>query len=228
MAGIPWGRYDKSDWVRVPGAARRFRNLKNPNVTISRRQFDEHYGAVSFFGTNEKKARVNAQSALQLLRPARGRKSALKLTPAEKESEINRRRVIAQEIKQQKLTERLTTKHNRLPQKITLRNFRKGTQIRKFRTDVNREQIEGLRIAAQQSRIVLSYWVGLEMVSDRDGQLKSVSLFPQREISMSFTQRDMIKAMEKAREKSYAQLTGMFIAFHLTYQAAKKNGAKIR
>lgn len=228
MAGIPWGRFDKSDWVRVPGAARRYRNLKNPNVTISRRQFDEHYGSVAFFGTNEKKARVNAQSALQLLRPARGRKSALKLTPAQKEAELNRRRVIAQEAKQEKLTQRLSSRKNRLPTKITIHNFSKGKQIRRFRTDVDRKQIEGLRIAAQRSKIVLSYWVGLEMVSDRDGQLKSVSLFPQREISMPFTQQDMKKAMDKAKEKSYAQLTGMFIAFHLDYVHAKKNGAKLK
>ena len=226
MAGIPWGKYDRADWVRVPGGARRYASVQNPGVTISRRQFDEHYGSAAFHGTYEKKARVNAKEPQQLLRPARGRKSALKLTPAQKEAELARRRVIKQETQQEKLVRKLETKKIRTPQKITLRNFKSGHVIRKIRTGVDQEEIERLRYEGQKSKIIFGYWVGLEMVSERDGQMKSVSLFTQRDIKLPFTDEDMDAAIDVASNKSYAELTGMFIAFHLNKAGAIRNGAR--
>jgi hypothetical protein len=226
VAGIPWGKYDKADWRRVPGGARRYYNVQNPDVTISRRQYDEHYGAVKFFGTNERKARLNAQQPGQLLKPARGRSSALKLSPSEKEAELNRRKVSRQEQQKDKLVSKLSSKKNKLPTKITLKNFRPKTQIRKFRTGVNQKEIEGLRLAAYKSRIVFGYWVGLEIVSERDGKVKTPSLFTQRDIAIPFTEADLYKAVENAQVLSYAQITGMWIAFHLTKAAAIKNGAR--
>lgn len=228
MAGIPWGKYDASDWVRIPGAQRRYRNVSNPSIEISRRQYDEHYGAVAKYGTYEKKARAKSHEAEALLRPARGRSSARKLTPAEREVEANRRKVAAQESKQQRLIDKLVSKKTRNPQTISLRNFKRGTQIRKFRTEVSQQAIEQLRQAAAKSRIVFGYWVGLELVSERDGQIKTPSLFTQRDINMPFTMQDFRKALAKAAELSYATLTGMWIAFHLKRDAAKRNGAKIK
>lgn len=228
MAGIPWGKYDATDWVRIPGPQRRYRNIRNPSIEISRRQFDEHYGAASKFGTYEKKARAKAQEPEALLRPARGRTSGRKLTPAQKEVELGRRKVSREEAKQQKLIDKLSSKQTRSPKTITLRNFRKGTQIRRFRIGVDPQEIEALRQAGAKSRIVFGYWVGLEMVSERDGQIKTLSLFSQRDINMPFTERDFRKALEKAAEKNYATLTGMWIAMHLTMAAAKKNGARVK
>jgi hypothetical protein len=235
VAGIPWGKYDRSDWERVPkgqagfsATARTFRLKQRHDVVISRRQFDENYGSASFFGTYEKKAKRNESNALQLLRPARGRKSALKLSPVERESEIGKRKVIKQETQQEKLIRRLSNKKPRTPQKITLKNFQKNKLIRRIRTGVDVDEIERLRYEASKSKIVFGYWVGLEMVSERDGQMKTPSLFSQRDIQLPFTDLDMDNALDVALSKSYAELTGMFIAFHLTKAAAKRNGVKFK
>lgn len=226
MAGIPWGKYERGDWIRIPGGSRRYRNLRNPDITISRRQFDEHYGSASLFGTYEKKAKKNAGSNTQLLRPARGRKSALKLSAAEKEKELGRRKVVQAESKQQHLINRLVDKKNTIPKTISLRNFSKGKQIRKFRTPVDKEAIETIRAAGARSRIIFGYWVGLEMVSERDGQIKTPSLFSQRDINEPFTDEDFEAALQYAATKTYATLTGMWIALHLKRDAAIRNGVK--
>lgn len=225
MAGIPWGKYDRTEWERIPGGARRYRLKQRHDITISRRQYDEHYGSAVQYGTYERKAKSQA-GPKQLLKPARGRTSALKLTPAEQEAELGRRRVVKQETAQQRKVAALRSKSNRLPQNITLRNFAKGKQIRKFRTGINRDEIENIRIAAEKSHLIFGYWVGLELVSERDGQIKTPSLFFQRDIKMSFTERDFREALAKAQQLSYATLTGMWIALHLTRAAAIKHGGR--
>lgn len=232
MAGIPWGKYDRADWERIPkgqpgysSTARTYRLKQNHKIQTSRRQFDKHYGSAVQYGTYERKAKSQA-GPKQLLKPARGRTSALKLTPAEQEVEIGRRRVAKQETAQQRKVTALRSKSNRLPQTITLRNFAKGKQIRKFRTGVNRDEIENIRIAAEKSRLVFGYWVGLELISERDSQIKTPTLFSQRDIKMSFSESDFREALAKAQQLSYATLTGMWIALHLTRAAAIKHGAR--
>ena len=233
MAGIPWGKYDRSDWERVPkGApgysktARTFRLKQHPDVITSRRQYDEHYGSAAVHGTYERKTKRNAGD-IQLIRPARGRTSALKLTPAEQQAEINRRKTVKAETAQQKLANKLRGKTNRNPKSITLRTFKTGTQIRRFRTGISHEAIESLRVAGERSRIVFGYWVGLELVSERDGEIKTPSLFTQRDIREPFTELDFQKALAVAAQKSYAILTGMWIAMHLKRDAAIRNKARV-
>lgn len=228
MAGIAWGKYSRSDWERVPGGSRRYRLRSNPSIEISRRQFDEHYGSAAAYGTYERKAKKSAGTREQLLRPARGRTSARRLSPEQQEIELGRRRVAQAESKQQKLIRKQQNKSVRLPKSITLRNFPHGTQIRRFRTNISHEEIETLRVAGQKSRVILGYWVGLEMVSERDGKLIHIALFGMRDKKLSFTEDDFKHALDIAAQRSYAVLTGMWIAFHLTKAAAIKNGAKTK
>jgi hypothetical protein len=227
VAGIPWGKYEREDWLRVPGGARRFALRSNPAIQISRRQYDEHYGSARVYGTYERKAKSKSAEPEQILRPARGRSSALKKTPAEKVVEANRRRVARGEAQREKLIAKLTHQKVSTNKTISLKNFPKGTQIRKFATAVAHAPIEALRFAGEKSRVVFGYWVGLTMVSERDNQRKDVSLFTQRDIKWAFSEADFQKAIEKAQEKSYATLVGMWIAMHLTRAAAIKNGAKV-
>jgi hypothetical protein len=211
----------------VPGPGRYFRLKQQPSVVITRRQFDQHYGSAAAHGTFERKAKRNAGNVQQLLRPARGRTSALKLTPAEQQVEINRRKTVKAETAQQKLANKLRAKTNRNPKSITLRTFKTGTQIRRFRTGIDHEAIESLRAAGERSRIVFGYWVGLELVSERDGEVKTPSLFTQRDIREPFTELDFQKALAAAAQKSYAILTGMWIAMHLKRDAAIRNKARV-
>lgn len=230
---LVWGKYDKSDFQPVPKgeaghskSARRYRLKINHKIIIARRQYDEHYGSAAQAGTYERKAQKFAGTEDQLLRPARGRKSARKLSPEEKIKEINERRLSQAETRIRKKVSSLQSKHFRIPSSITLRNFGKRKQIRKWRTEISEDQIEHMRQLGQQSRIVLSYWVGLEIVSERDGRVLSPTLFMARDIKLPFTDEDMITALDKASTKQYAILTGMWIAMHLTKAAAIKHGAR--
>jgi hypothetical protein len=236
VAGIPWGKYDRSDWQRVPkgapgysATARTYRLTQHPSVIISRRQYDEHYGHAAAAGTYERKARANKGPA-QLGKPARGRSSIKALSPAEQEVELGRRKIAQTERQTAKLSQRQLGKQVRIPKSITLRNFPRGHAIRSFRTGVNHDQIESIRLAAARSRLVFGYWVGLELVSERTGGIVTPSLFSQRDIQMAFTNEDFENALRTYanRYANYAQLTGMFISLHLTRAAAERNGVVLR
>lgn len=217
MAGIPWGKYEREDWVRVPGAQRRYRLRSSPNITISRRQFDEHYGAVRAYGTNEKKAKHKSAEPEAILRPARGRKSALKIAPAAKEAEINRRRVIAKEAATEKKIQAGRNKVYKYPKSIDLRTFKRGKIHRTIELPVDYDAVENTRQAAAKSRIIFGYYVGVNMIDTRNGQKIAFAGFSLRDINMKFTQRDFNKLIEKAKEKTYAELVSLWI--HLTLKS---------
>lgn len=227
MAGIPWGKYDRSDWRRLPGATRRYYNTQNPDVTISRRQFDEHYGSASAFGTYERKARAKAKEPEALARPARGRTSARKLAPAEREVELQRRKVAQQETRTNKKIERLRGKQHKYPHKIDLRSFKKGKLFRRVELPVEYEAVETVRAAAAASKLVFGYYVGANMVDDKTGEARVFSLFALRDVNMPFTRKDFANLLKKAQEKSYASLVSLWI--HLTLKSAvatNRNGWK--
>lgn len=225
---VAWSKYDRADWKRLPGKGRYYYNVNNPNAVITRRQFDEHYGAAAEFGSYERKAKKNSTKEEQLLRPARGRKSALKIAPELKNAELNKRKVIKAETAHDRKVQRLQAKHDRIPKSISLRNFGNKKAIRKFRTPVSREAIETIRAAGERSRIVFGYWVGLEIVSERDNRVLTPTCFAQRDIREPFTEEDFLKALQMANVKNYATLTGMWIALHLTRAASIKNGVKLQ
>lgn len=226
MAGIPWGKYDRNDWVRVPGALRRYALRSNPSITISRRQFDEHYGAASAYGTYEKKAKAKSTEREALLRPARGRKSARKLSPEQQEVELNRRKVAAKESAIDKRVQRERNKAHKYPTRIDLRSFKKGSIYRVIELPVSHSAIESVRAAASKSRIVFGYYVGANMIDDRSGERISFAQFGLRDVHMAYTERDFQTLMDKAKEKSYAQLVSTWIHLKLKEDIAIKNGWK--
>lgn len=229
MAGIPWGKYDRADWERVPGGARRYRLKQRHDITISRRQYDEHYGSAVQYGTYERKAKSQA-GPKQLLKPARGRTSALKLTPAEQEAEANRRKVAKQEAKTEKLANKELGRKTKPLKSINLKNFHKGHRWRKFRTGVSREEIEHIRALGQKSCIIFGYLVGLVIISDRDGQIKTPICFDKTEdIRTEFSDELYQKCLDRfINYTQYAQLVGMFIGLVLNKKASIKNGVKFK
>lgn len=225
MAGIPWGKYERSDWRRLPGTSRRYVSVLNPDVTISRRQFDEHYGAAASFGTYEKKAREKAKEPEALLRPARGRTSARKLSPSEREAEINRRKVAQQERRTEEKISARRGKHYRYPKQITLRNFKRGQIFRVIELPVSYEAVESVRASAAKSRLIFGYLVGANMVDDRTGAPRVFSAFGLRDINYSFSQADFTNLLKKAKEKSYASLVSLFIHLTLKEDTARSRNA---
>lgn len=229
MAGVPWSKYDRSDWRRLPGAQRRYVSIHNPDVTISRRQFDEHYGSAASYGSYERKARAKSKEPEALARPARGRTSARKLSPAQREVELQRRKVEKQETETTKKIQRLQGKQRKYPHTIDLRSFKKGKVFRRVELPVDYSAVESVRAAAAKSRIVFGYYVGANMIDDRSGEPRVFSLFGLRDINMPFTHKDFNNLLKKAREKSYASLVSLWI--HLTLKsdvATKRNGWKGR
>lgn len=227
MAGIPWGKYDRSDWRRVPGASRRYVLVGNPDITISRRQYDEHYGAAVPYGTYEKKAKHKSQEREAPLRPARGRTSALKLKESEKEAEIGRRRVTAKETATQKRIDRERGKAHKYPKSIDLRTFKKGKISRTIELPVMYEAVESVRSAAAKSRIVFGYYVGANMIDLKSGERISFAAFAMRDINMAFKPSDFTKLIKKAQEKTYAELISLWIHVKLkSAVAVDRNGWK--
>lgn len=222
MAGIPWGKYDRSDWRRVPGATRRYVNVNNPDITISRRQYDIHYGAASKYGSYERKAKAKSHEAEALLRPARGRTSARKLSPVEREVEAGRRRVAKQERDTEQKIARLRGQKHKSPTKIDLRSFKRGKIYRRITVDVSHAAVENVRASAARSGLVFGYYVGANLIDDKTGEPRTISAFPLRDIDMPFTRKDFNKLIKKINEKSYATLVSLWI--HLTLkQAVAKN-----
>lgn len=226
MAGIPWGKYGRSDWVRVPGTQRRYALRTAPNISISRRQFDEHYGAVSSFGTYERKAKAKASEPEALLRPARNRPSALKLSPAAREVELNRRKVAAKESSIDKRVARERNKQHKYPARIDIRSFKKGRIYRVIELRVSWEAIETVRVAAQRSRIVFGYYAGANMIDDRSGERIAFAQFALQDVHLPYTQEKFDALMTMAREKTYAQLISVWIHLKLKEDIAVKNGWK--
>jgi hypothetical protein len=211
--------------MRVPGAARQYTLRGNPAIKISRRQYDQHYGAATAFGTYEKKAKFKSREREAILRPARGRKSALKLAPIEKEQEIQRRKIAQQESRTLKRVQTERQKQHRYPTKIDLRNFKHGRKYRTIELPVSYEAIENTRAAAEKSGLVFGYYVGANLISERDGERISIAQFGLRHIAMKYKLKDFDDLMSKVQEKSYANLISLWI--HLTLKAdvaTKRNG----
>lgn len=221
-ANIPWGKYDRSDWRRVPGASRRYSLVQNPSITISRRQYDEHYGTARAFGTYEKKAKHKSNEREALLRPARGRTSARKLSQAEQEVEINKRKAQKQDTAMQRRIISERNKAHKYPTKINLRNFKKGKISRTIELPVSYEAVETVRKAAADSGLVFGYYVGANMVDTRSNKKISFAAFGLRDISMKFKERDFTRLMEKCKEKSYAELVSLWIHIKLKSAIAEK------
>lgn len=227
MAGIPWGKYDRADWRRSPGASRRYYLVSHPNTTISRRQYDEHYGAARPYGTYEKKAKLKSQEREAILRPARGRTSALKLKESEKEAEIGRRRVVSKDAATQKRIDRERSKAHKYPRSVDLRTFKKGKISRTIELPVMYAAVESVRAAAAKSRIVFGYYVGANMIDIKSGERISFAAFSLRDINMVFKPADFDKLIKKAQEKTYAELISLWIHIKLKSAVAiDRNGWK--
>jgi hypothetical protein len=227
---VKWSEFEGGDFERVPGdKARRYRLKSDPKQVISRRQFDQHYGKARAYGTLEAKAKHKASEPGALLRPARGRKDARKLTGTEREQEIQRRRVAAKEKAIDAALARQQSKKLRYPHKITLRTFKPKMQTRGFEVPVDTQAIDSVRASAKASGFIFGYIVGLILIDMRSGAKLTPTLFALRDIAKPFTERDMDNAVRMAQEKhTYTEWAGMWMKLRLTKAAAKRNGKKFK
>lgn len=219
--GIDWSAFEGGDWQRVRGdKARRYVNKKT-GVVISRRQFLQHYGKAQAFGTLEKRAKYYSKSDKQLLRPARGRKSALRVIESEKTAIAARRRLERQEKAADKKIEKELKRKRRTPKKISVSNFKKGKISRNIELDVDYSEIERVRLEAKKSGIVFGYLVGANMITEM-GEDRTFTTIKLRSISKSFKREEFDSMLETVQQMSYATLVSLFVHLSLSIDVARK------
>ena len=197
-----------------------------PSVEISREAFDKHYGSLQQFGSFKRKAARSKGTLAQATRPARGRKSTRKASPAEQEQAFNR---LEQRRKEQRIESDVAKKRKRkiqLPKRITLSMWGWRKSVLKIECPLEYEALESLRKLAQASKIVWSYWVNLEFV-DENGDDKEFAIFGARHISQRILKGELneaIRSFKKSNGSYRGELVGCTIAFKLTSEAQKRNG----
>lgn len=218
--GINWATFDGSDWRRVPGKARRYINVKT-GETISRRQFLQHYGKARPFGSLEKRAKYYASREEQLLRPARGRKSGLRLSEADKIVEVSKRKRIKKEKLADEKIARELKKKRKPPKKITISNFKKGKISRNIELPIDYNAIEQVRQEAEDSKIVFGYLVGANLITE-EGEDRTFTACKLRSIRKKFTFVEYEAMIERCNEISYARLVSLFVHLSLGIEIARK------
>lgn len=217
-----------SDWQRVPGKSRRYRNVRT-GEEISRRQFLQRYGGARAYGTLEKKAKINRQRFGEetLLRPARGRTKATQLTGAERQVEINRRKVIAREKAADEKIARAKAKTHRVPTKITLRNFHRSKISRMVELPISYEAIEQVRQAAAASGIVWGYIVGANILTDM-GERRTFFSQKMQHIHKVYPRSKYDDMLATLANRAYKNIVSLFIMLYLLEAVAEKRNGWVK
>lgn len=234
-SNLVWGKYDASDFVRVPGKNTRNFQLKGTDTQISRRMFDKHYGAVRAFGTNEKKAAIKGREDNAILRPARGRSDARKLSPSAKVVETNKRLLEAQETAAQEKLQKALYKKRKPLKKVTAANFKAEKISRRFTVEIGDwPELEHIRALGQASKKVFSYFIGVNMIDGTSGKHYDAALFSARYINDVITAKDG-KALNKlvaeprgGKKSGSAVVVSYFIQLHLSMPVVKARKEKAR
>lgn len=222
---------DLKDWQVIKGTARNYKNVKTGEV-LSRRQFDKLRG-ISY----ETKAKTNKakNEKLQLLRPARGRKSALKLDRDLQEAVATARKDRLAELAEKKIIEAETKKLNskfmramnkKTPTpKISKQSLKTGhLGVRKPFSSY--EQYVELLTEAQRLGVIFMYGLGWTGVSDRDGQVgetRDVTVFKMADIKLMRTEEEFNEAFEESiLEKQYMHFRNYFMHFGFDKEYARE------
>lgn len=224
--------FDIRDWVRVPGSARRYKNQKT-GVEVSRHQFDK----MRFGLTHRQKAKQSflADPKTALLRPAKGRKSALSAPPEIREAiavaRLDARAQKELEKEQEKLTKAQIRKieralNKKVPQaKITKQSLKTAHMgVRKPFSDYK----DYLRLLndARNLGVIFSYSLGWRGVSERPenaGQYLDVTVITQQHISKTISEDDFNQEFENSfLEKSYMTFKNFFMHFAFKKEYAQE------
>ncbi len=218
-----------SDWRRLPGSARQYINNKTGEV-LSRRQYDEKIGRLHQAGikTNEAQARRNAatQGEAQLLKPARGRKSALKLGSDARLAEIQQRAEKKVQAEIRKRIAREQTKKTQVPEKLTLRNFKKGKKGRFFYVPLEFDAIRDFIETASDYPGAFGYTVGFTFVDSRKGTTGQATLFSLRAFNVDFDEDDFDEMEDFIDERSYIEAAKAMVYIALKKAVYEKHSSK--
>lgn len=227
-------------FTRVPGSARRYLDTLTGNE-VSRRTYQQYMRAGT---TNEQLAEINRSQnpLLSAARPAKGRKSALNLSEAERnliaQARIEdrlRRAEIAAQTKEQKRIEKELAKRGKKKQikrrRITGALLKPGKKGRRVPFESYEDYLEMFK-DAKRGGIVLFYGLGMEGYHETTGKPLDITVFTMRTLSKPVSEQEFNDRMEENLEEySYFvfQNYWMHLAFSEEYaakRATKRRGMK--
>jgi len=227
-----------ANFERVPGPARQYRNTDTGEI-ISRRKYLEQKRGVS----NEMFAKMNAVTNPELaaLRPARGRKSALKLSKTEQEliaqarlEDKLRQREIREEAKKKREIEKLLKKRGTKKQikrrRITGALLQPGRMGRRIPFETYDDYVEMFKEAKAGGKVKF-YGLGMQGYHENTGQELDITVFTMRTLTRPIPEDEFFAVMEEAlEERLYFVFTNywMHLAFSKEYAAQRAAKAKNR
>lgn len=226
-------------FTSLPGSARRYLD----NITgkeVSRRTYQEYMRAGM---TNEQLASINAREnpLLAAARPAKGRKSILKLSQLERETIAQariedkiRRAEIAAENKAQKEAEKLLAKRankKKKPRiKITNRLLKAGKMGRRVPFDSYDDYVLMFNEAKALGTIAF-YGLGADGYHENTGKAVSITVFPLRTFTKPVSRKEFNEEMDnEIGERTYFIFDNYFmhLAFKKEYAVAKAKKAGLK
>lgn len=223
--------FKSADFVRVPGAARQYKNI-NTGAVISRRKYLELKRGV----TLEDYAEINRQTnpTLAAVRPARGRASALKKSATEQKIIADARIEDAQRRNEIKNKNKLIAAKSRT------------VRVKKFRPDLLKPGHQAIRISfneysdyvklfndAKASGKVLSYGLGMVgfMENGNDVDDRGITVFHLRAFDRVVSENDFNERMaDELEARSYFRFSHFYMHIHFKkeYWLARAQRAKAR
>lgn len=218
-------------FTRLPGdKARRYINASTGEI-ISRRQYDKLRGI-----QYEKKAEYNKarNEARQLLRPARGRKSALKKAPAEQRLIAEARKEHREQVTARKKAERQIASHRRAVErkakkrvkKPTIYSLKKGAIGKRFTFNTYQDYLllmDAIQtMSVRGEKAVLSYSIGAYgHDTNNPGRDLGITFFGQKSPKMVLTEGEFDDLDDELEEsKPYFERDAFFMHVAFTKKAA--------
>lgn len=230
----------RSDYVRVPGPQRYYQHITT-GEKITRRQYDKLAGI-----QYERKAHANKtiNESLQVLRPARGRKSALKTSKFEQQiiSEARldekrrkeaKRRIEKKERQQVRKAQHNKTKTRRV-RGISVQSLKKGSMGVRRDFDTYEQYLILLesarklyvRFDGNRERAVFGYAIGVRGYDTESPRELGAFLMRLQYIDKTISRDDLLSLLSDFEEsKPYFQVVNFFIhfAFNKSYALWKRD-----
>lgn len=224
---------------RIPGVLRQYRNTATGEV-ISRRQYLKTIRAGL---SNEKFAQLNAitNEELSVSRPARGRKSLLKIGETERkqiaaariEDKRRREELAIQQRKDRELNKLLKKRATKKPvsrKHITGRLLKAGHMGARIPFQTYEDYVEMFHEAVR-SKKVMFYGLGMQGYHENTGKELDITVFTMRTFTRPLPEDEFYAHMEEAMEEhSYFVFNNywMHLAFKKEYATEKANKAKAK
>ena len=201
-------------WISLGGTSRRYRNTDTGNE-ISRTQYDKLYGRLvgQGFSSKEHQAKVNRERdiAKALARPARGRRSLLRASEAERQA-----RVIEYQLEQQ---EKLQRKGMRKSARAAAYSLPKGKRGIRFSLPFDLEEIWKALEKGLSTPGIIGAGVGVEGYSTADNTPIAFTAYGAfllsdfKEYRQRLQDRITLSISNLIQEKSYFIPNGFFVWF---------------